>query len=322
MSATITETVTSTSVDDDRLRPLPEVPVFEFGKVTPEQVVAGLIQAGGAVIRNAVDTESLAAIDVETRPYIEKDRVWNGEFFPRQTRRVNSLASKSKAFMEKVTGHKLYQDVSDIMLSTTSKNWLGEKQLTCTSKPQVNATVIFSIGPGATDQPLHRDDMGHHNITRRMEAKDYKIGQDLGIGWFVGARKTTKANGATRFIPGSHLWDADTPPSEDLTYYAELNPGDAFIMLSSCFHGGSANTTDNDERLVYTTFMTKGFLRQEENQYLNNDPEKLKVMYDDDTILKLIGYDISAPFLGWINTGNPLTFLRPELAAKGKGDLY
>ncbi|KAL2859237.1 hypothetical protein BJX68DRAFT_226028 [Aspergillus pseudodeflectus] len=33
-------------------------------------------------------------------------------------------------------------------------------------------------------------------------------------------------------------------------------------MFSSCFHGGSANQTESEERLVYSCFMTKGYLRQ------------------------------------------------------------
>lgn len=46
---------------------------------------------------------------------------------------------------------------------------------------------------------------------------------------------TTKANGATRFIPGSHLWDYNKAPPGDneSSVYIELNPGDAFFMLHS-----------------------------------------------------------------------------------------
>jgi len=85
------------------------------------------------------------------------------------------------------------------------------------------------------------------------------MGRDAGIGFFVAGKKTTKQNGATRFIPGSHLWDyAEGPPREDQTFYAELEPGDGLMVLSGCFHGGSANKTENEERLVYSTFSTRG----------------------------------------------------------------
>jgi ectoine hydroxylase-related dioxygenase (phytanoyl-CoA dioxygenase family) len=79
-----------------------------------------------------------------------------------------------------------------------------------------------------------------------------------------------------RIIPGSHLWGTEQPPDESLTAYAELSPGDAFIMLGSAYHGGSANRTKEEERLVYSCFMTRGYLRQEENQYLAIPMEVVK----------------------------------------------
>lgn len=104
--------------------------------------------------------------------------------------------------------------------------------------------------------------MIHHNRLTEIKAEDYAPGRDTGIGLFVAGKPVTKINGATRFIPGSHLWDTMRPPQEDLAVFAELEPGDAFIMLSSCYHGGSANKTSDEERLLYSCFMTKGFLRQ------------------------------------------------------------
>lgn len=57
---------------------------------------------------------------------------------------------------------------------------------------------------------------------------------------------------------------------------------------------------------------------QEENQYLNNDPEKLKEWYDDE-MLQIIGYNLSAPFLGWIKQGHPLAALGRQ---QPLGDMY
>jgi ectoine hydroxylase-related dioxygenase (phytanoyl-CoA dioxygenase family) len=143
------------------------------------------------------------------------------------------------------------------------------------SGPQLNNTIVFSINPGARDHGLHRDDVIHH-ICHSAVSK-HELGRDAGIGFFVGRKKTSKENGATRFIPGSHLWDySEGPPREDQASYAELGPGDGFMMLSGCYHGGSANTTMNEERLVFSTFSTRGWMRQEENQYLANDTEKVK----------------------------------------------
>ncbi|EXJ79517.1 hypothetical protein A1O3_07796 [Capronia epimyces CBS 606.96] len=305
---------------DDRDRPLPELQILQSATATAEAVVAALVQSGGCVVKNLIHADGLAEIEKDTRPYLNAADTWEGSFFPKETRRVTALAEKSTAFMETIVGNKLYQDLCKIMLRSTVSNWLGDEQKISTSYPQVNSTFILSVGPGARAQGLHRDSTMHHMNPTRKTAEEYQIGQDPEIGIFVCAKRTTKANGATRFIPGSHLWDPDTPPTESLTRYVELQPGDAFFMLPSCLHGGSTNTTKDEERLLYGAFMTKSYLRQEENQYLTNNHEKLKKLQSTE-MLKLLGYDLSRPFLGWIQSGNPLTALF-EPAEKGKTDYY
>lgn len=58
-------------------------------------------------------------------------------------------------------------------------------------------------------------------------------------------------------------------------------------MLSSCLHGGSANKTEHEERLLYSLFMTRGYFRQEENQYLTYPAELVKTWPEE--VQKLIG---------------------------------
>jgi ectoine hydroxylase-related dioxygenase (phytanoyl-CoA dioxygenase family) len=262
LTSIITSIVCSTGGGDDRDRPLPEVKTFDSTTVTNDEIIAALISTGGCIIKNVMKAEDLAAIEKDTRAHLLADKSYNGTSFPMQTRRVNGLASKSKVFMEKLVCYKGYQDVCDTLLTSSTTNWVGDVQYQSNSKPQLHNTIVISIGPGAEPQPLHRDDMVHHRINQKQEVSEYTIGQDSAIGFFVVGKKTTKANGATRFIPASHLWKHDTPPAENLTVYAELEAGDGFIMLASWYHGGSANTTIDQERLVYSCFMTKGCLRK------------------------------------------------------------
>ncbi|KAK4186966.1 hypothetical protein QBC35DRAFT_452798 [Podospora australis] len=269
-----------------------------------EIITSSLITTGGVIIRNLLPPSILSTIESDVRPFIEADKPWSGSFFPPQTRRVFGLAGKSPTFMTSLVADPLYQAVCDRFLTSTFQSWMGSKLETSISKPQLNNTIVFSINPGARDQELHRDDMIHHNLLTAITSEEYKFGRDTGIGFFVAGKKTTKQNGATRFIPGSHLWDGMEAPDEKLAVYAELEPGDGFIMLSSCFHGGSANNTKDEERLVYSCFMTKGFLRQEENQYLASPKEKIREWYSED-MQKLIGYQVSNPFLGWLDLDDP-----------------
>lgn len=82
------------------------------------------------------------------------------------------------------------------------------------------------------------------------------------------------------------------------------------MMLSGCFHGGSANTTEYEERVVFSTFNTRGWLRQEENQYLANSIESVRGL--PAALQERMGYGLSRPFLGWVDLKSPLHLLRWE----------
>lgn len=97
-------------------------------------------------------------------------------------------------------------------------------------------------------------------------------------------------------------------------------PGDGFIMLASCYHGGGANTTTDEERLLYSCFMTRGWLRQEENHYLNMGLDKVKTLPRE--IQDICGYALSEPFLGWVNSTTPRVVLDPSIQVSSILNLY
>ncbi|KAI9741785.1 MAG: hypothetical protein M1834_000171 [Cirrosporium novae-zelandiae] len=267
------------------LSPLPPVHALDAATTTSNDLVNELKVAGGVIIRNMFTQDELDQMEKDLRPHLDRDIPWKGDFFPPETRRAFGL--------------------------------VGNKNEESTSIPQLNNTVCFSIGPGAKDQPLHRDDAIHHND--RPAVAEHHLGRDTGIGFFVAGKKATRQNGATRFIPGSHLWDyTEGPPREDQAFYAEMKPGDAFMVLSGCFHGGSANKTADEERLLYSCFFTRGWMRQEENQYLSYDIEVVKKLSPD--LQQRVGYGLSKPFLGWVELSTPMRILHPDM--EKYGDLW
>lgn len=276
-----------------------EVPVFE-ADADPEDVIQGLRRVGGCVIRQIVKPEALAEMERDIRPALEADTPWSAStFFPPTTRRAFGLIGKSLAFATDIIGNELYQTVCNRFLTTKSYPWYGDRNHLNVSAPQVNNTIAFSVRPGNSfNQPLHRDDDIHYADRPRVDAyPEPTNSREYGIGFFVAGTKTSRANGATRFIPGSHLESTLQPADEAFAHYAELNPGDGFMMLSSCYHGGSANKTEDEERLLFSCFMTRGWLRQEENQYLAVPAHKAKAL--PLRIQKLMGYatsDVSDTF--------------------------
>lgn len=144
------------------------------------------------------------------------------------------------------------------------------------------------------------------------EAKIYTVGRDRSLTLFVASSKTRQANGATRIVPGSHLWDyrIPPPPADDTRIVdAEINRGDCLIILGSVYHGGGANTTESDHRRVYTCGVSCSYLRQPENQYLANDPDKIRRL--PIAIQRFIGYSPFPPGVGLVNWDDPILVINP-----------
>jgi ectoine hydroxylase-related dioxygenase (phytanoyl-CoA dioxygenase family) len=92
--------------------------------------------------------------------------------------------------------------------------------------------------------------------------------------------------------------------------FAEMDKGDGLILLSSLYHGGGSNTTLDEHRLMFSTFVVRGHLRQEENQYLAI-PKEIVRNYDRET-QKFIGYAINQPACGNVEEMDPMYTLYPE----------
>ncbi|KAE9964244.1 hypothetical protein BLS_008519 [Venturia inaequalis] len=292
--------------------PCPDVPEVsrldtkDYQTKGEEALVSDIIQSlkrsGGCIIRNMIPQKSLAQCEKEIRPYLnatEKADDEREDFVPSNTRMVTGLLSKSPAYAVTVAGSHIWHRVNDYFLTSTLKNaWHGNQSHTSVSKPQLTTTVTFSVRPGTTAQGLHRDDDIYH--TWHPASKSHHQGRDTMVCLFVAGSECTRENGATRLVPGSHLWDYSVPPPEnpDNIFAAEMEPGDVFMMLGGTYHGAGANTTTDQERLVYAAFATRGYLRQEENQYLANDLEKIKKLPVD--LQLFAGFDVSKPYMGWV----------------------
>ncbi|ORY17209.1 hypothetical protein BCR34DRAFT_475120 [Clohesyomyces aquaticus] len=237
-------------------------------------IVESLKVSGGCLVRGMYRQETLDAIEKEIRPHI---------------------AATDKANDKRDDFH-------------------GDQCRSSVSLPQLSTTVAFSVGPGTKAQGLHRDDDIYH--TQHPASPKHHLGRDTMLCLFVAGKNCRKQNGATRIIPGSHLWDYTSPPpnyeaSPERFAHAEMSPGDAFIMLGGVYHGAGSNSTADEERLVYAAFATRGYLRQEENQYLTNDLEKIKKL--PVKLQQFAGFGTSKPYMGWVDMEEPVKILNPDV---------
>ncbi|GAA5889936.1 hypothetical protein JCM6882_004371 [Rhodosporidiobolus microsporus] len=292
-------------------RPVPQVQSFNAKTVTPAELVEALRLAGGVIIRNFVDHPILDQIERELRPFLApvppKDsndskgtagvrktdeegnvEVFDEQFFPKQSRRATAMIEKSETSAREIMMHPLYQAVVKEYLTSYYTYWQDQERVEAVSEPYINNSICFSIMPGATNQVLHRDDLPQHIVHEEIEEfpKDVRsTNREACLGLFVAGKPATKENGATR-----------------------LNKGDAFMMLGSCFHGGSANHTDDQERLIFSLFYVRGYLRQEENYFLSVDPAKVAKWPVE--WQRAIGYYTSIPANGWVEHDDPRKVLK------------
>jgi ectoine hydroxylase-related dioxygenase (phytanoyl-CoA dioxygenase family) len=197
------------------------------------------------------------------------------------------------------------QALGEYFLAEKYPTWYDEKCHYYTSHPLLSAALGIDVRPGAAGQRLHRDDKMYHTWHKDATVTGWTEGRDNGFGVFVPGINTTIENGATRMIPGSHLWgdDRGANPQDSTVVYAEMEVGEAAFMLASTFHGGSTNNSKDENRLLYAMFMCKGTLRTEFATLIEYPPEVVKGWSKE--LHARLGYKISSPNCGMVDMRDP-----------------
>jgi len=245
---------------------------------TASDDIEAILKADGCVIiRDLIDHGVIDGLLADMAPYLAKKPKGEGNFAGFETKRLHSLFTKSDRVGDFVTNDNILS-VMDLALGPYCDNY------------QISSNSITAIGPGESVQPLHRDDLLYplaHPSKRNACCTAFWALTDF-----------TAENGATRAVPGSHLWDDERKPREDETVQAVMSKGSACIFLGATYHGGGANATNNQWRIGMFSGYLLGWLRQEQNFYMAVPPEIAREM--PEKLARLLGYAIHKPFLGWV----------------------
>jgi ectoine hydroxylase-related dioxygenase (phytanoyl-CoA dioxygenase family) len=239
---------------------------------------------------------------------------------------VTRLIGRSPTIREKFYADPIYQSLCEHFLTLETTHWYGSNPITTKSHPLLSIAITFDIPAGTPAQGLHRDDKNHH--ARHTKVHTYERNRDVLLGLFVPACETTHANGATRVVPGSHLW-GDTVPDfgPDGTtgvIDAEMHMGEALIMLGSLYHGGGSYPSplhhdseikggSRESRTMYAMFSCNGVSRQEEVPWLSYTIDEVRGY--SKVVQERLGWKQSEPNLGWVDLRSPEFLLE-----KGNGD--
>jgi hypothetical protein len=175
-----------------------------------EEIQTLLERDGCLIINNAIGHDVIDALLSDLEPYLASKPTGNGNFTGFDTKRLHSLFQKSDRIGEFIVHDKL-MEVMDAALKPFCDNY------------QLTSNSITAIGPGETVQPMHRDDLLYpiaHDVQRNLVCTSFWALSDF-----------TADNGATRMVPGSHLWDDERKPGEEETVQAVMPKGSVCMFL-------------------------------------------------------------------------------------------
>ncbi len=273
---------------------MPSLERVAGAETSAEEVSEILNRDGAVVVEGAVAPSMLAALNGDLDRFVEDLGVglrnpthkFYVEFYGESTVRFDGLLAKSPTFAE-VMQLPLLLDVADILLKPNCADYL------------LNTAQLIEIRPGETAQALHRDEDAWFHMP--------KVKPLLEVEAMYALTDFTKASGATRVVPGSHLWEPGREPEPEEIVQAEMPAGSALYYLGSVLHGGGANTTADFRRRGMFLGYVVGWLRTEENTFLTVPLEVAKTL--PVRVQELLGYKAHSG-IGVVDVGSPMRLLQ------------
>ena len=225
-----------------------------FPADTPTQdIIAALERAGCVVVTGVTDPELRQAIRDELAPQMATTPIDQEDdpeaFYPGRTRRVTALITHSAKITDNLVAHPLSKQVCNAHLLPNSEYGY-----------QLHVSAALEVGPEARKQVLHREE---DSFTFFPLPRPNIIVASM---WAISDFRAD--NGATLLVPGSHRWPADRKAQPNEVVNAEMPAGSVLFWAGGLLHGAGANTAQDWRYGIILTY-SLGWVRQEENQYLN-----------------------------------------------------
>ena len=237
-------------------------------------IVAAVQQDGAVILDDVLSEGFIAALREETDPYMEHTSNGEDHFAGHHTTRTGGLLVRSEKCRELIEHQTILNPCNEFLAPYCER-------------VQLHLTQIIRIRPGETAQTIHRDRWAWGKHLSHLEPQFNTI-------WAI--TDFTSENGATQVVPGSTQWPDDQEIQSEQITQAEMKAGSVLVYSGSVFHGGGANTSDQDRIGINITYAL-GWLRQEENQYLSCPPELAKDL--SPTLQGLAGYAMGQYALGY-----------------------
>jgi ectoine hydroxylase-related dioxygenase (phytanoyl-CoA dioxygenase family) len=183
-----------------------------------EEILAIIERDGGVILTSFASLEDLAAIDEDVEALRHKTQSTEKSalhIIPKETLSIGGLVGKS-ATVAKLCETPVLADLRTAILqekfSVIREDFIEENVI----DPLLSISITFHIGYSAPRQRLHRDD----NVHGIKHSGKFNLKKASQFACLVAGSQTTRENGATMFIPGSHKWDDERRPRTDEVCFA------------------------------------------------------------------------------------------------------
>lgn len=273
------------------------MPVEHLPPSAAPQQVAEVLKRDGCAVVDALAAGVLERVREEMTPHLDATPAGIDAFSGKHTVRTGGLVARSPSAREIVMHPTAIGAVEGLLEGATNFH--------------LHLTQIIAIGANEGAQPVHRDQWA-------FDFFPFPDGYEVQCNTLWAMTDFTEENGATRVIPGSHRFDDKLEFALEDTEPAEMEAGSVLFYTGALYHGGGANRSDATRMGLNVTY-ARGWLRQEENQYLTVPKDVARELPAD--LLRMIGYARGAYALGYVDDlRDPIEVLRPEEARDGLGN--
>lgn len=204
----------------------PSVSIAQLPATAPVEDILRVIERdGGIILTDFTTQEDLDAIDADVEAHRTKTRSTENSalsIIPKQTLAMPGLVGKSPTVARICSDNPVLEELRNSILTEKFKVIREEAIEENTINPLLSISITLHIGYGAPRQTLHRDD----NVHGIRHGGKFDLKKASQFGCLIAGTRTTRQNGATMFVPGSHKWDDQRRP----------------LLNEVCFAGGRSHT--------------------------------------------------------------------------------
>jgi ectoine hydroxylase-related dioxygenase (phytanoyl-CoA dioxygenase family) len=236
-----------------------------------DDIQSAVAEDGACIALNLLPHELCDGLIADFQPHLDNmpwgtdELGYRDNFYGQRTKRLHGLFSKSEK-MQAVLTHPLFL--------TLARRMFVEPKIS--SDIRLSNTELMVLSKDQDVQEFHTDGASW----RRIQAAEKAAGNEILISANCALTDFTETNGATRVVPGSHLWDDDRLPTDDEVCLAVMPKGSALIYTGNAIHSGGANSEDEARFGLYLGYIVS-WLRPLENQLITNKAEDVLALPEE-----------------------------------------